>query len=103
MFKFWGKSKSGLPGPEELPNPVGRDIVAKLGGDPDKIWYLKAVLRPKEGYKDTLEVRVFDGNQVAAQKITVEDYNSLNEHPELILYDGWYQTIVPGKAEIKRR
>lgn len=101
MFKFWEKSKSGLPGPKELPNPVGRDIVAKLGGDPDKSWQLKAVIRPKEGYEDTFEVRVFDGTQAASKNITVKDYHSLAENSELILYEGWYNKR--GQAEIKKR
>jgi hypothetical protein len=101
MFSFWKKSKSGLLGPKELPNPVGRNIVRYLGGDPDKTWDLKAVMRPKEGYQDIFEVRVFDGAQAASKKITVKDYNSLTENPELILYDGWYST--KGEAEIKKR
>jgi len=87
---FWKKSKSGLPGPKDPPNPVGREIVTVLGGNPDKIWYFKAVMRPKEGEKNTFEVRVFDPAQAGSQKITVQDYNSLTEHPELILYEGWF-------------
>jgi hypothetical protein len=101
MFTFWKKNESGLPGPKEIPNPVYRDIVSKLKGDPDKTSDLKAVMRPKEGYKDTFEVRVFDGAQAASKKITVKDYNSLTEHPELILYDGWYNKAA--EAEIKKR
>ncbi len=45
--------------------------------------------------------RVFDGNQAASKKITVKDYHSLTENPELILYDGWYNTRQ--QAEIKKR
>ena len=101
MFTFWKKSKSGLPGPKELPNPVGRDIVTKLGGDPNKVWDLKSVSRPREGYRDTFDVRVFNKAQAASQKITVGDYDSLTEHPELILYEGWYN-ILEG-AEIRKR
>ena len=59
-------------------------------------------MRPKEGGdKDTFEVRVFDGTQAASQKITVKDYDSLNGHPELILYDGWYNNRF--QAEVKKR
>jgi hypothetical protein len=46
-------------------------------------------MRPKEGEKDTFEVRVFDQAEATSQKIIVRDYNSLTEHPELILYEGW--------------
>ena len=102
MFKFWEKSKSGLPGPKTIPDAVGRVVVAKLGGDPDKTWTLQAVMRPKEGGdQDTFEVRVFDGAQAASHKIIVNDYNALTEHPELILYEGWYNKKF--QAEVKKR
>jgi hypothetical protein len=35
-------------------------------------------------------VRVFDDHEVAAAKVRVKDYTSLDDHPELILVDGWY-------------
>ena len=99
---FWKKDKNALPGPKGVPNPVGRDIVTKLGGDPEQVWNnLKAVIRPKEGVKDTFEVRVFNGVQGSARNVSVKDYNSLNEHPELILYEGWYNK--ESQAEIKKR
>jgi hypothetical protein len=101
MFSFWKKSKSGLLGPNELPNSVGRDIVRYLGGDPDKTWDLKAVMRPKEGHQDIFEVRVFNAAQAASKKIIIKDYDSLNENQELILYDGLYST--EGEAKIKKR
>ena len=100
---FWRKSKSGLPGPKGLPNPVGREIVTTLGGDPDKIWNFKAVMRPREGEKDTFEVRVFDEAQAASQKVMVKDYNSLTEHPDLILYEGWFNDKTAVAKLEKRR
>lgn len=99
---FWKKSKSGLPGPKGLPNPVDREIVTELGGNPDRIWDFKAVMRPKEGEKDTFEVRVFDPAQAASQKITVQDYNSLTEHPELFLYEGWFNENREAKMKKKQ-
>ena len=98
---FWGKTKSELPGPKGLPTPVGREIVTKLGGNPDRIWYFKAVIRPREGRKDIFDVRVFDEAQAASQKVSIKDYNSLNEHPDLILYEGWFNERI--EAEIKKK
>ena len=99
---FWKKSKSGLPGPKGLPNPVSREIVTELKGNPDRIWDFKAVIRPKEGEKDTFEVRVYDPAQAASQKVIVQDYNSLTEHPELILYEGWFNEKREAKMEKKQ-
>jgi hypothetical protein len=101
MFTFWKKNDSGLPGPKGVPDPVYRDIVTQLGGNPDKISALNAVIRPKEGEQNTFEVRVFDKGQAGSQKITVKDYNSLTDHPELILYEGWYNKTA--QAEIRKR
>lgn len=99
---FWKKDDGGLSGPREIPQPVGQEIVVKLQGDPDSIWHLKAVMLPREVDKDTSEVRVFDASQAASRKVMVKNYNSLAEHPELILYEGWYNKK-RGNAEIKKR
>ena len=102
---FWKKDTSGLPrlpGPKGLPDVVGREIVTKLGGDPNKIWNFKAVIRPKEGEKDTFEVRVFNEAQAGSQKVAIKDYNSLTEHPELILYEGWFNKKM-WQANIEKR
>ena len=99
---LWKKSESGLPGPKDIPKVVGRDIVTRLKGDPDRTWKdYKAVIRPKEGYKNTFEVKVFDEVQAASKKIAVKNYNSLTEHPELILYEGWFNKN--WEAEIKKK
>ncbi len=90
-----------MPGPKEIPQPVGQDIVTKLKGDPDSIWQLKAVMLPREGDKDISEVRVFDASQAASRNIRVKDYHSLTDHPELILYEGWYNKR--GNAEIRKK
>lgn len=80
-----------LPGPKEIPELVGRHLVVELKQNPDWVWKLKGVVRkrPEEG-KDAFDVRVFDEAQVAAKKVAVKDYNSLNEYPDLILYEGWF-------------
>jgi hypothetical protein len=33
---------------------------------------------------------VFDESQVAAKGVRIKDYMSLDEHPEPILFNGWY-------------
>jgi len=49
--------------------------------DPDTTWLLKAVACPKEGYKDSFNVRIFDPVLAASKKISVKSYHSLAEHP----------------------
>jgi hypothetical protein len=45
---------------------------------------------PKEGEKDAFYVRVFSANDASMKKISVKNYHSLDEHPELILFHGWF-------------
>jgi hypothetical protein len=99
-WKFWEKKAAvgeqattraeKLPKPREIPEVVGRYLVAELGKDPDWVWTLKGVLRRKSDRKDCFEFRVFDNNKVAARGVPVRDYTSLDGHPELVLFEGWF-------------
>jgi hypothetical protein len=94
-WKFWEKSPAGakdqkLPGPKKLPHPVGRTIVVQKGENPDWVWSLKSVERPTEGKQHCFDVRVFDPNATAKKGISVKNYTSLDQVPDLILYEGWY-------------
>jgi len=100
MWRFWGhKDKTGepssvkvqkLPKPKDIAEPVGRYLIVELGQNPDWVWHLKSVVRPRQEEKDHYDVRVFDEGKVAQMHVTVKDYTSLDGHPELILYEGWF-------------
>jgi len=77
-----------LPGPKGIPELVGRHLVVELKQNPDRVWNLKGVVRPRSEGKDCFDLRVFDAAQVATKAVKVKDYNSLNEYPDLILYEG---------------
>ena len=107
-WKFWekkeahGPKKPKLPGPKELPDAVGRLLVVEREIDPDVAWSLRAVLRPREGAKYVREVRVFDPAKALEAGIVVKNYDSLDPHPDQILFDGWYNTDT-GQAELTPR
>ncbi len=79
-----------LSGPKEVPMPVSRDIVVQLKKDPDWVWSLRAVVRKNPTGKKVFDVRVFSEKTAAEKKAKVRDYTSLDEHPELILFEGWF-------------
>ena len=79
-----------LPKPKDIPDLVGRYLVTEMGKDPDWVWKLKGAVRQRSESKGAFDVRVFDAAQAAAKKVTVKDYTSLDEHPDLILYEGWF-------------
>ena len=88
---FWNKNskgtqEKGMP-PKSIPEPVGRYLVVNLGQNPDWVWNLKAVMRGTAD-NDLFDVRVFDPSQAASRKVQIKDFNSLDDHPEIILYDG---------------
>ena len=107
-WKFWqrgeaGASSGGLPKPKDLPEAVGRHLVVDLNLDPDLVWALKAVLRPREESRDMADIRVFNPAKVNAVGVTVRNYATLDGHPELILYEGWFnkkthQTKITSKS-----
>jgi len=89
---FWKKSAgpSKTKGPKDIPDIVGGHLVSDLNQNPDWIWKLKAVVRQRQESKSAFDVRVFDDAEATAGKVKVQDYATLDEHPELILFDGWF-------------
>jgi hypothetical protein len=93
---FWGKKsakeeekKEKLSGPKEIPGPVRNYLVAERKMDPDLVKLLKAVER-KSTTGATFNIRVFDDSEAIAKKVQVKDYTSLDECPDLIIYEGWF-------------
>jgi len=93
-WKFWEKNRSNtgvkLTKPKELPQSVGKHLVVDLNYDPDWVWGLKVVFIEKEGHKNLFDFRIFDPNHATIQCIDVTNYRSLDEHANMIIFDGWY-------------
>lgn len=102
-WKFWEKDGNGkLSGPKQMPGPVGRELVIHSGSDPDWVWNLKCVERPKDGVQNCYEVRIFDENAAAQKGIAVRNYTSMDQAPDLILFEGWYDRK-SNRAEVVKR
>ena len=89
---FWKRkeTKEGeekLPGPKGIPELAAKYMVAEEKKDPDWVWHLKGVVRPTG--KKTFYCRVFDRAQAAQAGVNVKDWTSLDEHPDLILWEGY--------------
>jgi hypothetical protein len=92
-FRFWNKTenKEELPRPKSIPDTVGRDLVVKMHKDPDWVWSLKGVVKLHQADSKTkFDFRVFDERDAALKGVRVKNYKTLDEHPELILFDGWF-------------
>ena len=105
-WKFWkaknenGQRSSKLPRPKDLPDRVGMYLVTQLKLDPDWAWSLKGVVRPtKEKYN--FEIRVFDPKEAVISEVVVRDFDSLDNCPELILFEGRFNKNT-GWVDIRR-
>ncbi len=110
---FWRKSpandeekKEKLAGPRDIPGPVQNYLVAEKKLDPDLVKLLRAVIRKSEIGEAPLSIRVFDNSEATAKKVQVKDFTFLDEHPDLMLYEGWFdegskQVKLEEKKEVK--
>ena len=98
-WKFWKSKGSETPEtnrpkklkkPRELPDAVGRKLVVDLKLDPDEAWALRYVSRPSESQADLHDFRLFHPYEATQAGLVVKDWHSLDESPELILYEGLY-------------
>jgi hypothetical protein len=90
---FWkhkeSRKEEKLRGPQAIPEPVQKYLVAERKMDPDLAKLLKAVMRKSTSQEGALNIRVFDESEALAKKVKVENYTSLDEHQDLIAYEGW--------------
>jgi hypothetical protein len=92
MFGLFGKKKEGeakLPGPKDIPELIGRYMVVEMKQEPNYVWALKGVVKPAGGKKD-FYCRVFDTGSTAKANVNVKDWTSLDSHPELVLFEGYF-------------
>jgi hypothetical protein len=79
-----------LPGPKGIPIPVGTYMVVEMKQDPKWVWQLTGVVRPA-GEREAFYCRVFSDPQVTQAGLKVKDWTSLDGHPELILWEGYFE------------
>ena len=102
---FWGKKSvkeegkgEKLPGPQAIPGLVQKYLVAEWKMDPGLVQLLKAVVLKSATQETGLNIRVFDDTEALGKKVQVKDYTSLDERPDLIIYDGWFDE---GSKQVK--
>src|SRR5512138_3558308 len=91
MFGLFGKdSGDRLPGPKDIPDAVGQQLVVTHKENPDWVWTLKSVMKPDGVGKDVFHIRVFADSVAGAARVKIQDYTTLDAYPEMILYEGVY-------------
>src|SRR4030042_354777 len=94
---FWRKKSvreeekgEKLSGPKEIPEVAQHYLVTQGKMGPDLVKLLKAVLRKSITEETGFNIRVFDDSEALARGVQVKDYTSLDECPDLIIYEGWF-------------
>jgi hypothetical protein len=89
---FWGKKsekeEGKLAGPKQIPGPLQNYLVVEKKLSPDLVKLLKVVQR-KNTNDGVFDFRIFDDGDAKAKKVEVTAYTSLDERPDLIIYEGW--------------
>lgn len=97
-WKFWRHADSSadpavkpaikLKGPKELSQQLGMHLVTVVKMDPDMVWNLRMVLRPRKEDPARFDFRIFDPNASEASGVYVANFLSLDDHSDLIIFSG---------------
>ena len=77
-------------GPRPIPGLVGKHLINEFKLNADLVQLLKAVQHKRPQNEAVFDIRVFDQSEADAEEVQIKDYLSFNEHPNLVLYEGWF-------------
>ena len=92
---FWNKKKKAIG---SRPTKLDKTLYRIIGSEWDKIpqsdsdhWVkYMAIMRPQKEDGEVYDVRIFDEWSAQQNQIRVINYMSLDMHPELVLFEGWF-------------
>ncbi len=84
------KKVEKLSGPREIPGVVLNYLSKELKLDIELMRLLKSTVRRKGNEVRAFDIKIFDEGDAAAYKIQVKDFTTLDAHPELVLWEGWF-------------
>ena len=91
-----------LPGPKRVPKMIEKCLVDEYKIDPEIVEILKMVVRHRQQKENAVDCRIFDPEEAEALSVKVVDYNSFNDHMDMILYDGWFDEVAK-KVELSEK
>jgi hypothetical protein len=84
----WGKkddTKKRMSGPKAIPEKIARYIVGEIKEDARWLSFLMSVTRYHED--NTQEIRIYDPGEAEAARVQVSNYEALDTHPELVIFE----------------
>lgn len=93
-----------LPKPKEITGLVAKCLTEQKKIEADIVPVFKMVIRKSEKGKKAFACWIYDDSEAQGMKVQVKDCTTLDEHPDLILYQGWYdEETKKVELEEKRR
>jgi hypothetical protein len=83
----------GLPGPKKISGVIEKYLVNELKWDPEMLVVINMLIRKNPRSERSFDCRIFDLSEAEATGLKVKDYTSLDAHPELIAYEGWFDEV----------
>ncbi len=96
MFEFLSKEKKveakirKMSRPKTVIQVIGRELILAHGVDPDLAWNLMQVAKPAVQNGGRYNVRVYSAPQASKLGVVIHDYESLDNHLDLVLFHGWF-------------
>lgn len=81
-----------LPGPKEIPAGVVKYLVAEKKLDAEWLQFVRSVTRANAQGQGLQDIRIFDPAEAEALKVQVKDFTTLEGHPELLMYEGTFNS-----------
>ena len=79
-----------LPGPKFLLDMLIDYLVKQMAKEANWVRGLSMVMRPRSGGGKGFDVRIFAQYEAASSSAKVKDYTTLDQYPQLILFEGWF-------------
>jgi hypothetical protein len=79
-----------LPGPKFLPDMLSDHLVRQMAKEANWVRGLSMVMRPRSGGSKGFDVRIFAQYEAASSSTKIKDYTTLDQYPQLILFEGWF-------------
>lgn len=91
---WWHKKRipevDELPEPKDIPPQLATYLIVQRKVASSIVWDLKAAQHPRPDNKDIYDIRLYHWKAPHQKHVSVKNYHSLDKHPELILYEGWW-------------
>ncbi len=91
-----------LPGPKFINDILSDYLIKQMAKETNWVRGLSMVVRPRSGEDKGLDVRIFAQYEAASSSAKIKDYTTLDQHPQLILFEGWFDKESK-KAELEEK